>query len=170
VCRINHSAPRGRSAEWFSSQLFRDEPTQTKETIMNALDIVTKLDKEICGGELAKAAGYLADDFRFVGVAPQPLSKAEALGVWATIRAALPDFTHNMRVVREASSIVCATVEAGGTHTGTLSIRPTVPATERKWKNPVERIAITVRDGKVKEWAVEAVPGGGMAGLLGQLT
>jgi len=146
--------------------------TQTKETIMNALDIVTKLDKEICGGELAKAAAYLAADVRFVGVSPQPLNKVEALGVWATIRAALPDFTHNMRVVREASSIVYATVEAGGTHTGTLSIPngPTVVATQRAWKNPLERIAITVRDGQVKEWAVEAVPGGGMAGLLGQLT
>ena len=89
---------------------------------MNALDIVTKLDKEICGGELAKAAGYLADDFRFVGVAPQPLNKAEALGVWATIRAALPDFSHNMRDVREAGSIVYASVEAGGTHR-----RPSAP-------------------------------------------
>lgn len=139
---------------------------------MNALEIVTKLDKEICGGELTKAAAYLADDFHFVGVAPQPLNKAEALGVWATIRAAMPDFTHNLRVVREASSIVYATVEAGGTHTGTLSIPngPTVPATRLTWKNPLERIAITVRDGKVKEWAVESVPGGGLTGLLGQLT
>jgi hypothetical protein len=139
---------------------------------MNALDIVTKLDKEICGGELAKAATYLAEDFRFVGVSPQPLDKAGALGVWATIRAALPDFSHNMRNLRETANIVYATVEAGGTHTGTLSIPdgPTVPATRRKWQNPLERIAITVRDGKVKEWAVESVPGGGISGLLGQLT
>ena len=139
---------------------------------MNALDIVTKLDKEICGGELAKAASYLAEDFRFVGVAPQPLNKAEALGVWATIRAGLPDFSHNMHAVRETANIVYATVEAGGTHTATLSIPngPTVPATQRKWRNPQERIAITVRDGKVKEWIVEGVPGGGLNGLLGQLT
>ena len=138
---------------------------------MSALDIVTKLDKEICGGELAKAATYLADDFHFVGVGPQPLNKAEALGVWATIRAALPDFSHNMRGLRDASNIVYATVEAGGTHTGTLSIPngPTVPATQRTWRNPVERIAITVRDGKVKAWVVESVPGGGLSGLLGQL-
>lgn len=139
---------------------------------MGAIDIVTKLDKEICGGELAKAATYLAEDFRFVGVAPQPLNKAEALGVWATIRAGLPDFSHNMRNPHEAFNVVYATVEAGGTHTGTLSIPngPTVPATQRKWRNPLERIAITVRDGKVKEWVVETVPGGGIAGLLGQLT
>jgi len=139
---------------------------------MNALDIVTKLDKEICGGELAKAAAYLADDFHFVGVAPQPLNKDQALGVWATIRAGLPDFTHNMRNLRAAASIVYATVEAGGTHTGTLTIPhgPTLTPTQRKWLNPVERIAITVRDGKVTEWAVESVPGGGIAGLLGQLS
>jgi hypothetical protein len=139
---------------------------------MNALDIVTKLDKEICGGELAKAAGYLAEDFHFVGVGPEALNKDQALGVWATIRAGLPDFSHNMRNLRAAFNVVYATVEAGGTHTGTLSIPngPTVPATQRKWQNPIERIAITVRDGKVKEWAVESVPGGGLAGLLGQLT
>ena len=138
---------------------------------MTALDIVTKLDKEISGGDLAKAAGYLAEGFRFVGVGPQPLNKGEALGVWATIRVALPDFSHNMRNHREAFNVVYATVEAGGTHTATLAIPngPTVPATQRKWQNPLERIAITVRDGKVKEWAVEAVPGGGLAGLLGQL-
>jgi hypothetical protein len=139
---------------------------------MSALDIVTKLDKEICGGELAKAAAYLADDFRFVGVGPHPLSKAEALGVWATIRAGVPDFSHNMSNLRETANVVYATVEAGGTHTGTLAIPngPTVPATSRTWRNPLERIAITVRDGKVKEWAVESVPGGGLAGLLGQLS
>jgi len=138
---------------------------------MSALDIVTKLDKEICGGELAKAAAYLAEDFRFVGVTPQPLNKAEALGVWATIRAGVPDFSHNMRNLREASGMVYATVEAGGTHTGTFSMPhgPTLPATGRKWQNPLERIAITVRDGKVTEWAVESVPGGGVSGLLGQL-
>ena len=39
----------------------------------------------------------------------------------------------------------------------------------RKLKNPVERIAITVRNGKVTEWTVEQVPGGGLAGVLGQL-
>ena len=139
---------------------------------MSAIDIVTKLDKEISGGELAKAAPYLAEDFRFVGVGPQPLGKAEALGVWATIRAGVPNFSHNMSSLREAGNIVYATVEAGGTHTGTLSIPhgPTVPATQRTWRNPLERIAITVRDGKVTEWAIEAVPGGGLAGMLGQLT
>jgi ketosteroid isomerase-like protein len=139
---------------------------------MSAIDIVTKLDKEISGGELAKAAAYLAEDFRFVGVGPQPFGKQEALGVWATIRAGVPSFSHNMSNLREAGNIVYATVEAGGTHTGTLSIPhgPTLPATQRTWRNPLERIAITVRDGKVTEWAVEAVPGGGLAGMLGQLT
>jgi hypothetical protein len=44
--------------------------------------------------------------------------------------------------------------------------------TTRKMSRPLklERIAITVRAVKVTEWAVESVPGGGLAGLLGQLT
>ena len=139
---------------------------------MGALDIVMKLDKEISGGELGKAAAYLAEDFRFSGVGPESLNKDQALGLWATLRAAMPDFNHNLRNLREAGNLVYATVEVTGTHTGTLSIPrgPTLAATGRKWHNPLERIAITVRDGKATEWTVESVPGGGLAGLLGQLT
>jgi hypothetical protein len=139
---------------------------------MNALELAVNLDKEISGGDLAKAAHYLADDFQFVGVGPEPLNKDQALGVWATIRAALPDFNHNLRNTREAGNIVYATVEVTGTHTGTLSIPhgPTLSPTRRRWQNPLERIAITIKDGKVKQWAVEQVPGGGLAGLLGQLS
>ena len=138
---------------------------------MSAIDIVTKLDKEISGGDLKKAAEYLAEDFKFVGVGPQPFGKAEALGVWTTIRAALPDFNHNLHDLREAANIVYGVVEVTGTHTGTLAIPngPTLPATGRSWQNPRERIAITVRNGKATEWAVEQVPGGGLSGLLGQL-
>jgi len=138
---------------------------------MSAIDVIMKLDKEISGGDLKKAAEYLAEDFRFVGVGPQPLGRAEALGVWTTIRAGLPDFNHNLRDLREAANIVYGIVEVTGTHSGTLAIPngPTLPATGRKLQNPRERVAITARNGKVTEWAVEQVPGGGLAGLLGQL-
>jgi len=138
---------------------------------MSAREIVVKAEKEISGGELGKAAGYLADDFKFVGAAPQPLNKDETLGLWATLRAAMPDFNHNLGSVREAGNLVYATVEVTGTHTATLSIPhgPTLAATGRRWQNPIERIAITVRNGKIAEWVVESVPGGGLAGLLGQL-
>ena len=138
---------------------------------MNALTVVMNLEKEISGGDLAKAAQYLAEDFQFVGVGPEALNKDQALGVWATLRAGMPDFNHNLRNLREGGNMVYATVEVTGTHTGTLSIPhgPTLPATRRRFQNPLERIAITVKDGKVKQWAVEQVPGGGLAGILGQL-
>ena len=138
---------------------------------MGALDVVKKLEKEISGGDLKKAAEYLAEDFRFVGVGPQALGREEALGVWTTLRAALPDFDHNLRDLREAANIVYGVVEVTGNHTGTLAIPhgPTLPATGRKLQNPRERVAITVRNGKVTEWSVEQVPGGGLSGILGQL-
>ncbi len=138
---------------------------------MGALDTVKALDGEISGGDLRKAAGYLADDFQFLGVAPEPLGKNEALGVWTAMRAALPDFNHNLCDLREASNMVYATVEVTGTHTGTLHVpgAPELPATGRAMHNPPERIAITVRNGQVTRWEVEQVPGGGVAGVLGQL-
>ena len=138
---------------------------------MNALNVVMNLEKEISGGDLAKAAQYLAEDFQFIGVGSEPLNKDQALGVWATLRAGMPDFNHNMTNLREATNIVYATVEVTGTHTGTLSIPhgPILAATRRRFQNPLERIAITVKDGKATAWAVEQVPGGGLAGIIGQL-
>ena len=139
---------------------------------MNPINVLMSLEKEISGGDLAKAAQYLAEDFKFVGVGPEAFGKDQSLGVWATLRAALPDFNHNLRNLREAGSMVYATVEVTGTHTGTLAIPhgPTLPATGRRVQNPLERIAITTRNGKVTQWAVETVPGGGLSGLIGQLS
>lgn len=138
---------------------------------MNPTSVVTSLDKEISGGDLSKAGQYMSDDFKFTGVGPEPLGKDATLGVWTTLRAAMPDFSHNLKVLRESGNIVYGTVEVTGTHTGTLSLPngPTLRATERKLKNPLERVAVTVRDGKVTEWEVEHVPGGGLGGILGQL-
>lgn len=139
---------------------------------MTSAEVLKTLDSYISGGDLRRAGDYIAEDFQFVGVAPQPLSKAEALGLWTTIRAAMPDFSHNLHVVREAGSIVYATVEVSGTHTGTLNVPhgPSIPATGRPVRNPAERIAVTVRNGAVSRWEVEHVPGGGLEGILGQIS
>jgi ketosteroid isomerase-like protein len=139
---------------------------------VSAIDIVKALDEKISGGDLQKAADYIADDFRFVGASPETLGKQEALGVWQALRTAMPDFNHNMASLREAYNIVYATVEVTGTHSGTLTIPggPQIAPTNRKFHNPLERIAITVRDGKATEWVVEQVPGGGVPGILGQLS
>lgn len=139
---------------------------------MNPINVLMSLDKEISGGDLTKAGQLMSDDFKFVGVGPEPFNKDQTLGVWATLRAGLPDFNHNLRNLREAGNMVYGTVEVTGSHKGTLAIPhgPTLAATGRRFQNPLERVAITVRNGKVTEWAVEAVPGGGLSGVIGQLS
>jgi len=139
---------------------------------MDALEVVTALDREICGGDLSKAGDYLDDAFQFIGVAPEPLDKAAALGAWETLRTGMPDFDHNMANKRAAGAIVYATVEVTGTHTGTLRLPDgtEIEPTGRSVRNPVERIAILVRGGRAMSWEVEHVPGGGIAGLTGQLS
>ncbi|HZU76168.1 MAG TPA: ester cyclase [Dehalococcoidia bacterium] len=143
----------------------------TTETVRSAAAVLKALDAEVSGGDLRKIGDYLADDFKFIGVADHPLSKAETIGLWTAIRAALPDFNHNLSSVREAYNIVYATVEVTGTHTGTLNAPGgiSLPPTGRTLHNPAERVAVTVRNGRVTEWVVEHVPGGGFAGVLGQL-
>jgi hypothetical protein len=134
--------------------------------------VVAALDREISGGDLRKAGDYLADDFQFVGVAPAPLNRDEALALWQTIRAAMPDFNHNMKNQREAGNMLYATVEVTGTQTGTFQLPDggTIAPTGRTVRNPVERIAITVRGNRAVTWEVEHVPGGGFAGVLGQIS
>jgi hypothetical protein len=129
------------------------------------------LDTEVSGGDLRKIGDYLDESFEFIGVGPQPLGKQQTIGLWSTIRAAFPDFNHNLAVTRESGSIVYATVEVTGTHTGTLRVPngPTIAASSRKVRLPLERIAVTVREGKVTSWEIEHVPGGGLAGVLGQI-
>ncbi len=138
---------------------------------MNPINVLMSLDKEISGGDLSKAGQYLADDFKFVGVGPEPFDKKATLRVWGSLREAMPDFNHNLRNLREAGNLVYGTVEVTGTHTGALTIPngPMIPATGRRLHSPLERVCITVKNGKVTQWAVESVPGGGMGGILGQL-
>jgi len=138
---------------------------------MNAINVLINLEKEISGGDLAKAAQYMSEDFQF-GDGTAKFNKDQTLGIWATMRAGLPDFNHNLRNLREANDVVFGTVEVTGTHTGTLAIPhgPTLSATGRRLQNPQERVAITVKNGKVTQWMVESVPGGGVNGILGQLS
>ena len=138
---------------------------------MNPINVLINLDREISGGDLTKAGQYMSDDFKFVGAGPEPLDKKATLRVWGSLREAMPDFNHNLRNLREAGTLVYGTVEVTGTHTATLVIPngPTLPPTGRRLQNPLERVVITVKNGKVTQWAVESVPGGGLGGILGQL-
>ena len=138
----------------------------------NSADTLKALDALISGGDLRKAGDFLTDDFQFVGVGPQPMSKAEALGVWTTLRAAMPDFNHNLRDLRASGNMVYGVVEVTGTQTGTLNVPngPTIAPTGRAVRNPAERIAVTVRNGAVCYWEIEHVPGGGLAGVLAQIS
>lgn len=154
-------------------QAARNEREYTvTSTTMSSAETLKALDALISGGDLRRAGDFLTDDFQFVGVRPQPLGKAEALGVWTTLRAALPDFNHNLRDVRASGNIVYGVVEVTGTQTGTLNVPngPTIPATGRQVRNPAERVAVTVRGGAVCRWEIEHVPGGGLEGLLAQIS
>ena len=98
--------------------------------------------------------------FSFRGGRPQPLNKDEALGVWGDAPGwACPLQPQHAQPARGV--IVYATVEAGVRHRHASSIPngPTVPATQRKWQNRSSGSPSPAR-WKVKEWAVESVPGG----------
>lgn len=148
-------------------------PVNTKgRTEMSITERFQAMDKEIIGGgDLAKAGEYMADDFVFAGATPQPLDKQSALGFWAGVRTAFPDFKHNTSDFEERDGKLFATVAVSGTHLGDLNIPglPAIPPTGKKVQLPRERIELSYRGDLFTEWLVEEVPNGGIRGILGQI-
>jgi len=138
---------------------------------MSIVDTFRALDAEICGGDLERAAAYLADDFMFVGATPQPLDKQAAIGLWRTMRQAFPDFNHNTTDVVARNGKLYAAVAVSGTHRGELRVPglPPIPASGKPVQLPREPIQLSYRGNQFTEWVVEQVPDGGLRGVLNQI-
>lgn len=140
---------------------------------MTSSETVQALIAAIEANDFAKAATYVTPDFTFGGAVPQPLNAQAWLGFHQALNQACPDMRFNLRVVEDQGALVKATVQLSGTQTGTLNapalgINNFAP-TGKHFQLPQEPVDFDVHDGKVAAIRVAAVPGGGVAGLLGQL-
>ncbi len=116
---------------------------------------------------------YMADEFLLIGPAPQPLNKRWVIADSKARWAAFPDWKFNVRIVSETGNIVTITTRNTGTHTGMLippipGMAPIAP-TGKRFALPEEPAIITLKDGKIVEYKVEPVPGGGYPGILSQI-
>ena len=138
---------------------------------MSNADIVKKGMNAWEQGDEATLAPLVADDFVLTGPTPQPLGKAEFLGLMHTLHAAMPDFAFNASSYEEQGDAVVVRSHITGTHTGTLSLpgMPSLPATDKKVALPEEVQTYTVKDGLLQALVTDGRPDSGIPGMLMQL-
>ena len=137
-----------------------------KTTVQTLLDSVQKADFET-------ASSLLGAEFQFSGLIPEPINREAWLRMSKSLKQAFPNLDYRFHVEGTDGNIVRTSAKLKGTHTHDLDLSSmnlgVIPATNKSFINPNERGKMTVRDGKVIAWVVEAIAGGGLMGILGQL-
>lgn len=138
---------------------------------MSNLDLARKSLQAFSAGDVATVSGLMADEYSFVGVTPQPLTKQDFLGFMHAMNTACPDFAFNETSASESGDTATIKHRITGTQTGTLSLpgMPPIPATGKKFALPDEVSVFTFKGGKIVEYRAHPAPDGGLPGILKQL-
>ena len=138
---------------------------------MSNLELARKALQAFSSGDTATIESLTTDDFQFLGVTPQPLTKQDYLGFMHAINTAFPDFKFNETSTSESGDTVTIKHKITGTHTGPLNAPglPPIPATGKSISLPEEVSVFTFKDGKATRYLGEPAPNGGLPGMLKQL-
>ena len=138
---------------------------------MNPRDVFARYTQAIDQGDIAAAAALIADDFRLDGAGLDGIGKPQFISAMKAQLDAFPDYSENPTDIEVEENTVHFVAHVSGTQRHTLQIPglPAVSPTGRKIRLPAEPAWVLVRDGKVVVYHVDAVPGGGVKGILAQL-
>jgi predicted ester cyclase len=138
----------------------------TKATVQALMDAIQM-------GEFDKAKPLFADNFKFSGPVPEPISGEAWLGMSASLKAAFPDLNYRFNIERVDGDTAHISGELSGTHKGTLDLTAmhmgTIPATGKSFRAAHEHGKVTTNNGKITAWAMEPTEGAGLMAILGQL-
>lgn len=116
---------------------------------------------------------YLSDELAFHGPAPQPLGKAQFLGMLHMLHAAFPDIKMNVVLEHCAGNAARITSAMQGSHTGTLDMTAfgggPIPPTGKTFHLPAGAFDYTWDTGKIVIIRAQPNPGGGFEGIMHQL-
>jgi hypothetical protein len=139
---------------------------------MSALETFRQYTAAIDSGDIQAAAALVHADFRLEGAGLDGIGKADFIAAMKAQLDAFPDYSENPTNIEEHGSRVSFIAHVTGTQRHALALpgaKP-VPATGRSIRLPPEPAWVEVRDGKLALYHVEAIPGGGVAGILSQLS
>lgn len=119
-----------------------------------------------------KATNFLAENFVFEGPIPQPLNKEQFTGFLHTMAKAFSDFRYNESDFSEEGDVLTYSLRITGKHTGELALpeMDPIPATHKSFELPTEKSSATVSGNKVSHLSADASEGGGVSGIIKQIT
>ena len=136
---------------------------ETVQTFMSALQ----------AGDMELAARVMADDFTLTGMAPKDLNKGQFLALQSELKAAMPNFTYNFQDAYVEGNKVHATISMTGLQRHDLSLPmfglPRISGSGIEVVLPQTEVTYAVADEQVVSMQMEAIAGGGLAGLLQQV-
>lgn len=140
---------------------------------MNATETVKACWTAMEQGDMQKVSGYLSDDFKLSGPVPQPMGKQEFIKLMGAIVTGVPNWKFNTSHIHQEGNTVELTHRITGTHSrempGLMPGMRAAPATGKTIKLPEEHLVVTFRGDKISKIQVDAVPNGGVPGMLQQL-
>jgi len=149
------------------------ELLSARRKIMDSKEIVQALMDSIQKGHFEKAKTYLADDFQFNGIFPEPINAETWLGMSFSLKLAFAHLDYRFMVVSAEGDIVNATMQLSGINRGAFDLtsinRGVISATQKNFSTATQNNKITVRDEKVSSWVVEPTEGAGLKEILNQL-
>jgi predicted ester cyclase len=123
--------------------------------------------------DMKKCRSYLADGFTFSGPVTKPASADEWIGIMTGMQAAFPDLNYNIQITGIDGNKVMSTTQLTGTHTADWDLSAmgmgVIPATGKHFSNPKEEGVITIENGKITSYAIDAKDDSGVAGILKQI-
>lgn len=122
-------------------------------------------------GDLEAMAALVHDEFRLEGAGLDGIGKPEFLAAMKAQLDAFPDYSEDPTDLTEEGDVVRFLAHVRGTQRGTLALpgmAPIVPTGRRIRLSP-EPAWVKVADDKLLIYHVQAVPGGGIQGILTQL-
>jgi len=138
----------------------------TKATVQSLMDAIQM-------GEFEKAKTLFANDFKFSGPVPEPISGEAWIGMSASLKAAFPDLDYQFKVESVDGDTAHISAELKGTHKGDFDLTAmnmgVIPATGKSFHAAHENGKATLRDGKIATWEMEGTEGAGLMAILGQL-
>ena len=140
---------------------------------MENAEIVNKWGKATKTGDWDTFEALTADNFELHGPAPEPLGKDAYRGWITSLLAANTNHENNFEMSEQSSDVFAGTVQMEGTHSNDWDLSfmgiGVVPASNKHWKNPTEKLTVTVQNGKVVRCDVEVPADGGIPGILAQI-
>ncbi|MFV2062894.1 MAG: ester cyclase [Chloroflexota bacterium] len=124
-------------------------------------------------GDTAAMGHFLADDFGFLGPAPDPIPAEAFLGLTETFFAAFPDIDWRIETSEISVDGFVVTTQTRGTHTGVLDLTAMgsgrFEPTGGSFRLPGQQFVYEIEAGLIRKITAQPTEGAGLPGILAQL-